>query len=84
MVDWAPFVVKDLVKLILWLFILLTTRGAIQGADSVVRLALTRRTPLVTGPSTVVVALPIVVVVTAWEAAAFLLLFICPTLHHVA
>jgi len=30
------------------------------------------------------VALPIVVVVRAWEVAALLLLFVSPTLHHVA
>ena len=82
-VDWAPFVVKDLVELILRLFILLTTRSAIHGTDSIVRLALARGIPLVAGPSTVVVTLPIVVVVTAWEAAALLFLFVCPALHHV-
>ena len=82
--DWTPFVVKNLVELILQFVALLTTRGAIHGADSVIRLALTRRIPLVTGPSTVVVALPIVVVVTAWEATAFLLFFVRPSLHHVS
>ena len=51
--------------------------------DSVVRLTLTRRIPLVAGPSTVVVALPVVVVVATGKATAFLLLFICPALHHV-
>jgi hypothetical protein len=30
------------------------------------------------------VTLPIVVVVTAWEAAAFLLLFVHPVLHHMS
>ena len=44
---------------------------------------LTRRIPLVAGPSTVIVALPIVVVVAAWEATTFLLFFVCPALHHV-
>ena len=83
-VDWAPFVVKDLVELIVRLIILLTTRGAIYSIDSIVRFALTRGIPLVAGASTVVVELPIVVVVTAWEAALLLLLFVCPTLHHVA
>ena len=37
--DWTPFVVKDLVELILQLVALLTARGAIHSADSVVRLA---------------------------------------------
>ena len=82
-VDWAPFVMKDLVELILRLFILLTTRSVIHRTDSIVRLALARRIPLVVGPSTIIVALPIVVVVTAWEATAFLLFFVRPMLHHV-
>ena len=83
-VDWAPFVVKDLVELVLRFFTLLTMRSAIHSVDGVVRLAFMRRIPLVTGPSTVIVALPIVVVVTTWEAAVLLLLFVCPALHHVA
>ena len=82
-VDWAPLVVEDLVELILWLFILFTTRGAIYSADSVVWLTLTRRIPLVAGPSMFIVALPVVAVVTSWVAAALLLLFIRPSLHHV-
>jgi hypothetical protein len=83
-VDWTSLVVKNLVELVLRLVALLTTRGAIHSADSVVRLAFTRRIPLVVGPSTVVVTLPIVVVVTAWEATAFLLFFVRPALHHVS
>ena len=83
-VDWTPFVMKDLVELILWFFSLFTTRGAIHGADSIVRLALMRRVPLVAGPSAVVVALPVVIFIWTWEAAALLLLFICPALDHVA
>ena len=75
---------KDLVELILQLFILLTTWSAIHGTDSIVRLTLMRRIPLVAGPSTVVMMLPIVIVVTTWEAAALLLLFIRPAPHHVA
>ena len=82
-VDWAPLVVKDLVELILRLFILLTTRSTIHSTDNVVRLVLSRRIPLVAGPSTVVVTLPIVIVVTVREASALLLLFVCPSLHHV-
>ena len=81
---WAPLVVKDLVELILRLFILHTTRGAIHGVESIVRLTLTRGISLVTGPSTVVVALPIVVVVTVWETTVFLLFFVRPVLHHVS
>ena len=83
-VDWTPFVVKNLVELIQRFVTLLTMRGAIYGADSVVRLVLTRGIPLVTGPSTVVVALPIIVVVMAWEATAFFLLFVRPALHHIS
>jgi hypothetical protein len=30
------------------------------------------------------VVLPVVVVVTAWEATAFLLFFVRPALHHVS
>ena len=80
--DWAPFVVKDLVELIMWLIILLTTRGAIYSIDNIVRFVLTRGIPLVAGASTVVVALPIVVVVAMGKATVFLL-FICLALHHV-
>ena len=82
--DWAPFVVKDLVELILPLIILLTTRGVIHSTDSIVRFALTRGIPLVAAASTVIEALPIVVIVAAGEATAFLLLFISLVLHHVA
>ena len=82
--DWAPLVVEDLIELILRLFILLTTWSAIHGADGIVWLALAHWIPLVAGPSTVVVVLPIVVVVTAWEVIAFLLLFVRPALHHVS
>ena len=74
---------KNLVELILQLFLLLTTQSTIHSTDSIVRLALARRIPLVFGPSTIVVALPVVVVVTSREVAAFLLLFICLVLHHV-
>ena len=74
---------KDLVELILRLVILLTTRGTIHSTDSIVGLALARGIPLVTGPSTIVVTLPVVVVVMARETAMLLLLFICPALHHV-
>src|SRR6185437_16144842 len=81
-VDWTSFIVKYLVELVLW-FVALTTRCAIHSADSVVKLTLTCRIPLVAGPSTVVVALPVVVVVAVGKASAFLLLFICPALHHV-
>ena len=81
--DWTSFVVKYLVELVLRLVALLTAQGTIHSADRVVRLALARGIPLVAGPSTVVVALPIVVVVAAGKAIAFLLLFICPALHHV-
>ena len=83
-VDWAHLVVKDLVILIMRLFILLTTWSAIHSPDSIVRLALARRIPLVAGPSTIVVALPIVVVITSWEAAALLFFFVWPMLPHVA
>ena len=61
--NWASFVVENLVELVLRLVALLTTRGAVHSADSVVRIAFARRIPLVARPSTVVVALPIVVVV---------------------
>ena len=82
-VDWAPLVVKDLVELILWLFILLATWSAIHGTDSIVGFVLARGILLVAGPSTVVVTLLVVFVVAAWETAALLLFFVCPTLHHV-
>ena len=83
-VDWTSLIVKDLVELILRLVALLTTRCAIHSADCVVRLTLARRIPLVVGPSTVVVALPIVVVVMAWGVTAFLFFFVRPALHHVS
>ena len=82
-VDWAPFVVEDLVELILRLLILLTPQSAIHDAHSVIWLVLARRIPLVAGPSTVVVALPVVVAVATGKVTAILLLFICPALHHV-
>ena len=82
--DWTSFGVENLVELILRFVALLTTRGAIYSADCIVRLALARGIPLVAGPSTVVVVLPIVVVIAAREATVFLLFFVCPTLHHVS
>ena len=82
--DWTSLVVKNLVKLVLWLVTLLTTWGAIHSTDSVIRFALTCGIPLVAGASTVVAALPIVVIVAAWEAAVFLLMFVYPALHHVS
>ena len=83
-VDWTYLVVNNLVELVMRLVALLTAQNAIHSADCVVRLALARRIPLVAGPSTVIVALPIVVIVAAWEATAFLLFFVHPTLHHVS
>ena len=62
-VNWASFVVENLVELVLRLVALLTTRGAVHSADCIVRFTLAHRIPLVARPSTVVVALPIVVVV---------------------
>ena len=82
-VEWASLVVENLVELIMRLVALLTTRGAIHNADCIVRLALARGILLVARASTVVVALPIVVVVAAGEATAFLLLFVSPALHHI-
>ena len=79
----GPLVVEDLVKLILRLLILLTTRSAIHGADGVIWLALARWIPLVAKPTTVIIALPIVIVFTGWEAAVFLFFFVRPVLHHV-
>ena len=83
-VNWASLVVENLVELVLRLVALFTTRGAIHSADCIDRLTLVRRIPLIAGPSTVIVTLPIVVVVTAWEAVAFLLFFVGPALHHVS
>ena len=65
------------------IFLFLTTRGAIHSVDGIVWLALARRIPLVARASTVVVALPIVVVVAAGEVTAFLLLFVSLALHHI-
>ena len=82
-VDWTPFVVKYLVELVLRFVALFTMRCAIYSADSVIRLMLLRRIPLVAGPSMIVVALPVIVVAVAGKAAAFLVLIIYPVLHHV-
>jgi hypothetical protein len=60
-VYWESFVVHDLVELIHRLFCFLTAWGAIHSANSVVRLTLARRIPLVTRPSTIIVTLPIFV-----------------------
>ena len=73
-----------LFRSVLRLIALLTARCAIHSADSVIRLTLTHRIPLVAVPSTVIVALPVVVIVTAWEAAVFLLFFVGLALHHVS
>ena len=51
---------KYLVELVLRFVTLLTTWCAIHSADSVIRLKLARRIPLVAGPSTVIMALPVV------------------------
>ena len=83
-VDWAPLVTEDLVELILRLLGLLTTRSAIHGSDGIVRFALARWIPLVTTTSPIITALPIIVVVTVWEAVMLLFLLVCPVLHHVA
>ena len=83
-VNWASLVVKNPVELVLRLVALLTMRGAIHSADCVVRLTLAHRIPLVARPSMVVVALPIIGIVVAREAAVFLLFFIRPALHHVS
>ena len=82
-VDWTPLVVENLVELVLQLVAPLTTRCAIHSADCIVWLTLTRRIPLVAGASTVIVAFPVVVIVAAGKVTAFLLLFVCPALHHV-
>ena len=66
--DWTSFVVKYLVELVLRLVAFFTTRGAIHSADGVIRLAFMCRIPLVAGPSTVVVALPVVVAVVGGES----------------
>ena len=83
-VDWASLIVENLVELVLRLVALLTTRGAIHSANCIVKLALAPRIPLVARASTVVVALPIVVVVAAGEATMFLLFFLSPALHHIS
>jgi hypothetical protein len=56
----------------------------IHSTNSIVRLAFARQIPLVAWPSTVVVTLSVVVTVTAQKMVAFLLLFICPVLHHIS
>ena len=83
-VDQTSLVVENLVKLVLRLVALLTTQCAIHRAYSVVRLTLACGIPLVAGPSSIVVALPVVVIVAAGKATAFLLLFVCLALHHVS
>ena len=65
-VDWTSLIVKNLVELVLQLVAHLTTRGAIHSADNIIWLALVHRIPLVAGVSTIIIALPVVVVVTAW------------------
>jgi len=62
-VDRALFVVQDLVELIMRFSCFLTTRAAIHSADSIAWLSFSCRILLVTGASTIIVALPIVVVV---------------------
>ena len=80
----APFVVHDLVELILRLSCLFALRAVINSPDNIVWLTFTYGVPLATAATMIVVALPNVVIVAAWEAAAFLFFLISPMLHHVA
>ena len=81
--DWALLVVLDLVELILRLSFFLATQAAMNSPNDIVWLTFARRIPLVAGAFPIIVALPIVVAVTAGEAAALLFLLFCPALHHV-
>jgi len=83
-VNWASLVVENLIELVLRLVSILTTWGAINSADCIVRLAPARRIPLVARAYMVVMVLPIVVVVVAGEATTFLLFYISPALHHIS
>ena len=82
-VDWTSFVMKYLIELVLRFVALLTTWCAIHSADNIVWLALAHGILLVAGPSTVIVALPIVIVMMAWEATVLLFFFVCPALHQI-
>ena len=68
--DWALLVVLDLVELILRLSFFLATQAAMNSPNDIVWLMFARRIPLVAGAFPIIVALPIVVAVTAGEAAA--------------
>ena len=81
--DRALLVVQDLVELILRHSCLFASRAAINSPDDIVWLTFARGIPLVTAASTIIVALPIIVIVAALEAAALLFLFVCPSLHHI-
>ena len=79
----APFVVHDLVELILRLSWLFASRAVINSPDNIVWLTFTYGVQLATAATMIVVALPNVVIVAAWEAVALLFLLIYPALHHI-
>ena len=59
--------------------------AAVDSLHDIVWLLLSHRVPLaVAVATTIIVALPIVVIVVAWEVAALLFFFVRPSLHHVA
>ena len=79
----APFVVHDLVELILRLSCLFALRAVINSPDNIVWLTFTYGVPLATAATMIIVAIPIVVIVSAWEAAPFLFFLVRLELHHV-
>jgi hypothetical protein len=69
--------------LILWLASLLATRAAVDSPDDIVWLSLAHRVPLATAAATIIVTLPVVVIIAAWEATELLFFLVSPSLHHV-
>ena len=82
--DRTLLVVQNLVKLILRLSCLFASRAEIDSPDDIVWLTFAHGIPLVTVASTIIVALPVVVIVAMRKATAFLFHLVCPVLHNVA
>jgi hypothetical protein len=74
---------QDFIKLVLRPACLLAARTAIDSPNNIVSLAFAHLVPLAVAAAMIIVAIPIVVIVSAWEAAAFLFFLVHPELHHV-
>ena len=74
---------QDFIKLVLRHVYLLAARTAIDSPNNIVSIAFTHLVLLAVAATMIIVAIPIVVIVSAWEAAPFLFFLVRPELHHV-